>query len=93
MPSYYKPEMEEVFKVCGRQITLGECEFVFDRVFKVTCENNQLYEKTHDIKVTELFHYINLCGILMNKAEPDDDDETPFEQFQKYAHKSHDKQD
>lgn len=27
---------------------------------------------------------INLAGILMNKAEPDDDDETPFNEFEKY---------
>jgi len=43
------------------------------------------------IKLTDLFHIIDLCGKLLNKREPDEDDETPCEEFYKYA-RSHEEQ-
>ena len=38
-----------------------------------------------DIMISDLFHIINLGGILLNKAEPSDEDTRPFDEFMKYA--------
>jgi len=35
--------------------------------------------------LTDLFHIIHHVGILLNKAEPHDDDTTPYDMFKKYA--------
>lgn len=68
----------------GRSITVQECNFVFTRVWKATVEGNE--QSTNlEINPNELFHIIDLAGTLMNKKNPDDDDETPFMEFEKYA--------
>ena len=36
------------------------------------------------VDVMSLAHIIDLSGQLLNKEEPDSDDETPFEEFQRY---------
>ena len=33
------------------------------------------------VEVTSLAHIIDLAGQLLNKQEPDSDDETPFDEF------------
>ena len=38
-----------------------------------------------EVMLTDLFHIIHYCGILLNKSAPEDDDCTPFEEFNKYA--------
>lgn len=85
--------MHEEFQCRGRCISLDECGFVFKRVWDVTADHKHEectgaehhHEEGDEIMLTELFHIINLAGILLNKAAPDDSDHTPFEQFQKYA--------
>ena len=46
-------------------------------------------EKDHrnpdKIYIKDLFHILDLAGTLLNKAEPDDDDPTPFQEFNKHA--------
>lgn len=37
------------------------------------------------ILINDMFHIIDLAGTLMNKAEHDDDDTRPFEEFMKYS--------
>ena len=82
----------------GRKISLGECQFVFSKVWKATCESEDCHHfeeenadgtkrelNLHEIHLSDLFLIIHHAGILLNKAEPDDSDETPFDQFEKYA--------
>ena len=35
--------------------------------------------------MNDLFHILDLSGILLNKAEPDDSDTRPFDEFMRYA--------
>ena len=80
------PKPEKVV-VRGRKITLGECQFVFERIWKATIECG--HEHNHDdeapadhihpkdrehniIMVDDLFHIVDLAGQLLNKADPDD---------------------
>ena len=56
--------------------------------------NDHQHECTHagdwrgkdpkQVDVGSLAHIIDLAGQLLNKQEPDSDDETPFEEFQRY---------
>mgnify|MGYP000279359342 CR=1 FL=1 len=34
----------------------------------------------------DLFNIVDLAGKLLNKKEPDDDDETPYNEFLKWEH-------
>jgi len=38
-----------------------------------------------EVMLSDFFHIIHYCGILLNKAGPEDDDCTPFDEFNKYA--------
>ena len=49
-----------------------------------TVSEQQLKYPTH-VKLDTLFHVIDTCGVLLNKKEPDDDDETPSREFNRYA--------
>ena len=85
----------EKYKVVGRPISLGECAFVFSRVWNTTCthhhEEGEEVDHVHashsvnEVMLTDLFHVIHHVGILLNKEDPSDDDTTPYEQFKKYA--------
>ena len=57
------------YQIRGRQLCLGECKFVFERVWKVTCENHKTtgddccderFEQ--EILISDLFHIIDLAG-------------------------------
>jgi len=73
------PQMVK-FTMRGRKITVGECKFVFERVWGVTCDhqhkeneehdhgNVQGIKTKHEVMLTDLFHIINYSGILLNKA-------------------------
>jgi len=39
-----------------------------------------------EVHLNEFFGIIDLAGKLMNKAEPDSDDEGPYDEFQKWEH-------
>ena len=66
-------------------------------MWNVTCsgdhEHNDEEEHDHvhgeksqkEVMLTDLFHIVHYCGILLNKASPADDDCTPFEEFTKYS--------
>jgi hypothetical protein len=83
------------YQIRGRQICLGECKFVFERVWKVTCANHKKdaagEECAHDerfeqeILISDLFHIIDLAGQFMNKKAPDDNDTRPYDEFMRYA--------
>lgn len=77
---------------------MGECRFVFNRIWKATmneCNHNDSDEDDHhhtenqrfpnDILISDLFHIIHYAGILLNKKEPLDDDTRPFDEYMKYA--------
>lgn len=88
------------YQIVGRQICLGECTYVFNRVWKATLDgcNEQHKEGPPDdhlhqsdkrleneILLSDLFHVIDLAGKLLNKKEPADDDTRPFDEWQRYA--------
>ena len=35
--------------------------------------------------ISDLFHILDMAGTLLNKAEPDNDDTAPFDEFMRYA--------
>lgn len=97
-------------KFVGRKISLGECEFIFERVWRLTVESRVAEKKAGSkelsvpvskdgqaqgagpatmnnsyVQLSDLFHIIDLCGTLLNKKEPDEEDQTPCEEFFKYA--------
>ena len=83
------PQLQTVM-ARGRRIHISECAFVFNRIWTVTCthqheeegdEKDHAHKMKNEIMLTDLFHIVHLAGKLLNKAEPADDDETPFEQF------------
>ena len=92
------PRPEKVV-VRGRKITIAECKFVFDRIWKATLECGHDHEhgdenavhihpkdREHNIiMVDDLFHIVDLAGQLLNKADPDDHDTKPYDEFLKYA--------
>lgn len=40
----------------------------------------------NEVHLSDLFHIIDLAGKMMNKKEPDEDDETPYDEYMKHAH-------
>lgn len=74
---------KKTVKIRGRKITLGECEFIFNRVWDLTVEKDS--RNPEKIYINDLFHILDLAGTLMNKAEPGDNDPTPFQEFNKHA--------
>lgn len=62
---------------------------MFTRVWNTTCTHNHKegeevdhVHATHsvnEVMLTDLFHVITHVGTLLNKADPDDNDTTPFE--------------
>jgi hypothetical protein len=86
------------YVVRGRQICLGECEFIFKKVWKVTmdnCKHQGLDGGDHvhpedirfekEILISDLYHILDLSGKLLNKKDPDHDDVRPYEEFLRYA--------
>ena len=83
----------------GRKITLEECKFVFDRVWKATLDcgdelakedvpEDHVHPKDREnniIMVDDLFHVVDLTGQLLNKAEPAEDSTAPYDEFLKHA--------
>lgn len=95
-------EAKRKFTAKGRQISLGECEFVFKRLWKATVEtcnakhdHNESSDHVHssntrfpnDIMISDLHHIIELTGMLLNKEDPTDDCEKPFDEFTRYSHR------
>lgn len=92
------PKPEKVV-VRGRKITLGECKFVFERIWKATIECGHEHhddevpadhihpkDREHNIiMVDDLFHIVDLAGQLLNKADPEDHDTKPYDEFLKHA--------
>ena len=85
-------------EVQGRQIQYAECEFVFKKVWNAhcNCENDEKKEGEHDhyhkpdseeIYLKDLFDIIHYSAVMLNKADPDNDCDKPYQQFQKYAYK------
>lgn len=37
------------------------------------------------MRLQDLYHVIDLCGKLLSKKEPAEDDGTPFEEFNRYV--------
>ena len=60
------------YQIRGRQICLGECRFVFERVWKVTCAHHNAAKEgeecndderfEQEILISDLFHIIDLAG-------------------------------
>lgn len=88
------------YQIVGRQLSLGECQYVFNRVWKATldgCNEHHAGDGKDDhihqtdkrleneILLSDLFHVIDLAGKLMNKKEPADDDTKPFDEWQRYS--------
>ena len=80
----------------GREISLGEVQFVFDRVWTISCaqldhdgDQGREHDKRDRIRITELFMIIELVGTLLNKAGPDESDTKPGEQWAKYVQVEH----
>lgn len=83
-----------MFQARGRQISVGECKFVFERIWNVTCDHEM--EGVHDgdhvhgqrskleVMLSDLFHVVEHSGILLNKENPPDDSTVAFDEFQKY---------
>lgn len=84
--------------VRGRQICLGECTFIFKRIWKATLDgcnhqaegegdhlHNENQRFPNEIMISDLFHILDMAGTLLNKAEPDNDDTAPFDEFMRYA--------
>ena len=84
----------------GREITLAECQFVFERIWKTTIDcchqhggegddhghDDHLHQKEAGIiMIDDLFHLIDLAGTLLNKKAPADDSTRPYDEFMKYA--------
>jgi|TARA_B110001450_G_scaffold141411_1_gene132420 hypothetical protein len=89
-------ERNRKFKVVGRPISLGECQFIFKRIWAATLkacnhkEDNDHYHPDeerdpNEVHLNDLFHVIDLAGKLLNKKEPAEDDTTPYDEFMKYA--------
>lgn len=89
-------ERNRKFKVVGRPISLGECQFIFKRIWAATLkacnhkEDNDHYHPDeerdpNEVHLNDLFHVIDLAGKLLNKKEPEEDDTTPYDEFMKYA--------
>ena len=81
-------------KFKGRKITLEECKFIFERIWKATveCTDEELAIPKEEKNAAEnmmmlddLFHVIDLTGKLLNKASPDGEDTKPFDEFMKVA--------
>ena len=86
----------EDYKVVGREITLDECSFVFSRIWKTTInclhdakdehKEDHIHQKEEGIvMLDDLFHIVDLAGVLLNKAAPSDEDTRPYDEFMKYA--------
>ena len=83
------------FKVVGRPISLGECQFVFERIWHATLKgcNDKEAEHYHpdeerdenEVHLNDLFHVIDLAGKLLNKEEPPEDCTVPYDEFMNYA--------
>lgn len=40
----------------------------------------------NEVHLSDVFHIVDLAGKMMNKQEPHEDDETPYDEFMKHAH-------
>lgn len=58
----------------GRKITLGECRFIFKKVWSAVCKDLTTERDFNKVYINDLFHILDLAGTLMNKAEPTDND-------------------
>ncbi len=68
----------------GRKISLGECKFIFDKIWKTTRDgcNEDTHENNHGdhihpkekehniIMIDDLFHIVHLASLILNKKEP-----------------------
>jgi hypothetical protein len=68
----------------GRKISLGECKFIFDKIWKTTRDgcNEDTHENNHEdhihpkekehniIMIDDLFHIVHLASLILNKKEP-----------------------
>ena len=49
-------------------------------------EEDHLHEKEAGVvMLDDLFHIVDLAGVLLNKRAPADEDTRPYEEFMKYA--------
>jgi hypothetical protein len=78
---------KKVITIKGRQISLGECKFIFSRIWKYQAkehyhaknEKGLHYhpDKATQVRTKDLFHVLDLAGRLLNKEEIHGDDSMP----------------
>ena len=69
---------------------LDEVQFIFERIWKATKNINgyEVYdqmENVNQVRIQDYFHVIDICGKLLNKAEPSDDDDRPGQLFNQFS--------
>ena len=82
----------------GRQLSLGECQFVFERLWHATMECQGVQHLAADahvdhhhsaesdkVYVKDLHHVLEIAGRLLHKEEIHDDDTQPCTTFMKYS--------